>query len=317
MSYRMRNTKVDVNQAVCSVNNAAGLGVFSFGITGATKVLRLNVIGVGVTSGSTALNANQWYRITLSYVITNSTTYTVKAYLDGVLEITVSNTGTLTRTGTDRISIGADSALGASQQVWIDDLSIDNGTDSADPGTTNVNSLRVTNKRPFANGTTNGFTTQIGSGNSGYGSGHADEVNEQPLSTTNGWSMVGAGSAVTEEYTLEASTAGDFSLAGYRIIGKLGWIYASSLSSETGQIVADGAATNISLTSTNTLFTKAVTSQTYPVGGTDIGIVTSTDLTTVSLYEAGMLFVLEPGGGRPRVNAGDVNRGIVNGGLVN
>jgi hypothetical protein len=184
--------------------------------------------------------------------------------------------------------------LGANQDVWIDDVFVDDGSDHADPGTTNVNSLRVTNKRPFANGTTNGFTTQIGSGGSGYGSGHAPQVNEQPLSVTNGWAMIGAGSAVTEEYTIEGGTVGDFSLAGYRIVDYMGWVYAKSLASETAQIKVGGSASNISLTSTNTLFTKPSGSQVYPSGGTDIGVVTATDLTTVSLYEAGVLLALEP-----------------------
>ena len=60
---------------------------------------------------------------------------------------------------------------------------------SLDPG-----AILVTAKRPFTNGTTeDGFTTQIGASGSGYGSGHTPQVNERPLSQTNGWSVIGAG----------------------------------------------------------------------------------------------------------------------------
>ncbi|WP_323162301.1 hypothetical protein, partial [Pseudomonas fluorescens] len=80
---------------------------------------------------------------------------------------------------------------------------VDDSSALTDPG-----NIWVAAKRPNANGTTNGFTTQIGSGGSGYGSGHSPQVNERALSTTNGWSMVGAGAAVTEEYNIESKSTG-------------------------------------------------------------------------------------------------------------
>ena len=77
----------------------------------------------------------------------------------------------------------------------------------------------------------------------------------------------------------------------------MGWLRAKSLASETGQIVLAGGTSNISLTSTITTFTKMKGSTTYPAGGTDIGIVTSTGLTTVSLYECGIIFVYSTAAG--------------------
>ena len=51
----------------------------------------------------------------------------------------------------------------------------------------------------------------------------------------------------------------------------------------------------IKLNNANTMFTKIAGSSTYPAGtGTDIGIVTATTATTVSLYEAGIMVAYIP-----------------------
>jgi hypothetical protein len=267
------------------------------------RTLSLSPSGATAAVGSTVLSVDTWYRLSVSYYITNTTTFQFRLYVNGVLEATA-NAGTLARTGTSLVGLSIVSNVGANKTHWFDDLVVLTGGASSgsqpDPGTTSANSLRVTNKRPLSNGTTNGFTTQIGAGGSGYGSGHAAQVNEQPLSTTNGWSMVGAGAAVTEEFTIEGSTVGDQSLAGYGIVDYVGWLYAKSSGSQTAQIKVGGATSNISLTTTNTMFLKAAASTTFPAGGTDIGIVTATDLQTVSLYEAGALFVIEPSAGNRR-----------------
>lgn len=246
-------------------------------------------------AGATSIVANTWTRITFAWVITTSTNWTCKVYINGALELTRTNAdGTLTFTGTSEISAGSgaasNGAAASAISMWYDDWFVDNRTDLSDPG-----DIRVTAKRPFANGTTNGFTTQIGAGGSGYGTGHAPQVNEQPLSQTNGWSMIGAGSAVTEEYNIEGLTVGDVDLTGATIVDAMGWLFAKALASETGSLVLKGASSNIALTSTATLFTKAAGSSTYPAGtGTDIGIVTATTLTTVSLYETGVLIAYNP-----------------------
>ncbi len=76
--------------------------------------------------------------------------------------------------------------ISTSGVAYFDDIYVDNGSDLSDPG-----NVHVTAKRPGSNGLSNGFATQIGSGGSGFGSGHAPQVNERPLSNTNGWSSVG------------------------------------------------------------------------------------------------------------------------------
>ncbi len=170
------------------------------------------------------------------------------------------------------------------QHVYIDDVN-----DLTAPG-----DIRITAKRPNANGTLIEFTTQIGAGGSGYGSGHSPQVNERPLSTTNGWSIA-ATAVKTEEYNIEGQTVGDINLSGATLVDYTGWVHAKALIAETGKIRVNNVDTNISLTSTITMFTKIAASTTYPAAtGTDIGILTSATETTVSLYEAGIMFAYNP-----------------------
>ncbi len=251
----------------------------------------LSVAPVGATSatGSTTLSVNTWYRICVSYYITNATTYQIKLYLNGTLEATA-NAGTMTSISTSTLQLRHGTAWGANKNTWYDDIFVDDGaSSSAQPDTGDI---RVTSKRPNANGTTNGWTTQIGSGGSGYGTGHSPQVNEQPLSQTNGWSIL-FGNAVVEEYNVENSATGDVNISsGITIVDVMGWVFAKcSASAETGQIVVNGAASNISLTATPTNFMAFTGSATYPAGtGTDIGIVTAaTSALTDSLYECGIV----------------------------
>jgi len=259
----------------------------------------LHFSGRGTTQkdGSTVLSANTWYRISIGYIITSVSNWSATLYINGASEATTSNAdGNLLLASTSCVGLGVNlSSQGgfaspAAMTIWVDSIYIDNRTDKTDCG-----NVHVTAKRSFSNGTTNGYTTQIGSGGSGYGTGHAPQVNERPLSTTNGWSMIGAGSAITEEYNIEGVSVGDVDITGATIVDYMGWLYSKSALSETGKIIVNNVSTNISLTSTNTMFTKAAGSSTYPAGtGKDIGEITSTTVTTVSLYEAGVIVAYIP-----------------------
>lgn len=260
-----------------------------------TGILRLarNQTPTQIGTDGPTLSTGRWYRISLAYTITSSSINRFEVFVDGVSAISVTNaTSIITASscvvfGSQTISTGYD--------VRFSDHYVDNSSALTDTG-----DIWVTAKRPFANGTTNGFTTQVGSGGSGYGTGHAPQVNERPLSTTNGWSMVGAGSAITEEYNIEGQGVGDITTVGGTIIDYTGWVSANSLAGETASIIVNNVTSNISLTSTATVFTKIAGSTTYPAGtGTDIGIITSTTLTTVTLNECGVLVAYNPpaGGG--------------------
>ncbi len=208
--------------------------------------------------------------------------------MNGVSNISITN-ATLNSTGSIQIRIG-NSNVDATMDYRTSDHYIDNDSSLTDTG-----DVWVTAKRPVSNGAANNFTTQIGSGGSGYGTGHSPQVNERPLSTTNGWSMVGAGSAVTEEYNVESQTTGDINIRNSYIVDYVGWAYMSSLVSETVQMIVNGVSTAQAITSTNTMYTKVAGSTTYPAGtGTDIGVTTDTSLTTVSLFETGIMVAYIP-----------------------
>lgn len=244
--------------------------------------------GATAVTGSSVLAINTWYRISVSYYITNTTTFQFRLYINGIPEATAS-AGTLTRTGTDTIRIGTTSGYGADKNLWYDNIYAAKGgaSSSSQPDTGNI---LMTAKRPNANGTANNFSTQIGSGGSGYGLGKSPQVNEQPLSTTNGWSIINAGSVVTEEYNIEDMRTGDVNIRARTIVSCMGWVYASALAAETGKIIWNGDKSNISITTTNTMFMKYSNSRIDAAHeGEDIGIETDATVTTVSLYECGVV----------------------------
>ncbi len=271
--------------------------------TAALAVLNINMAtdgklinapqGATSATGTTVLAVNTWYRICVSYYITNTTTYQCKVYIDGVLDSTA-NAGTLTNTGSTLVGFRAANTAGANRNYWIDDLYVATGgaSSSSQPDTGDI---RVTAKRPNANGTTNNFVTQIGSSGSGYGTGHSPQVNERPLSQTNGWSVVAVGSPVTEEYNIENASTGDVDVSSATLIDYVGWVFTKALTNETAQIIVNNVNANIAVTTAASLFQKVAGSATYPAGtGTDIGMVTDNTVTTVSLYECGIIFAYNP-----------------------
>lgn len=245
-------------------------------------------VGVSVAP---QLEASTWYRISIGFEAIAVNNYTIKVYLNGGLYLTADpfdgNLGGFPMTMIEFNIVG--SATPVNSNYWFSDIWVDDGTDLTDPG-----DMRVLSRRPFSNGSLTNFTTQIGAGGSGYGTGHTPQVNEVALSTTNGWSMVGAGAAVTEEYNLEPRDNNLDVVSDRAIVAVQGWIYAKSSGTQTASIIVDGTTTaSISLLTSPVLFTKDSAFTRYPLGtGADIGIVTTTALQTVSLYEAGVLIVV-------------------------
>lgn len=253
----------------------------------ATNTLQLWSGSAQLGSDGAKVTSGGWHRVCFNWNITSTTVNTLVVFFDGAQTISVTNQ-TLSSSAVDHISIGNESSESV-LDMRSSDHYLDNSGSASDVG-----NIWVTAKLPFSNGTTNGFTTQIGSGGSGYGSGHAPQINERALSTTNGWSQTVTGVAITEEYSIEPQIGGDISTAKSVIVDFMGWVYASSGSSETASIIVAGNSSNISLTSTNTMFEKIAGSTQYPSGNTDIGITTSTTSTTVSLYECGVVVAFIP-----------------------
>lgn len=275
---------------IMSVVTSASAGVVRVRITTAGVLSLTDASNVQLGSNGATLALNTWYRLCLSYTVTSTTINRFELFKDSVSTISVTN-GTISNTVSNKVVFGNGNA-NATLDMRSSDHYIDVSSTLDDTG-----DVWVTAKRPNANGTLNNFSTQIGAGGSGYGTGHSPQVNERPLSLTNGWSMVGAGSAVTEEYSIEGQSTGDIDTTTGGVINYMGWVSAKALAGETAQIIVKNVATNITLTTSATVFMKVQNSQVYPAGSTDIGLITATTLTTVSLYECGVIvaFIPTPG----------------------
>lgn len=125
------------NTGLIGLRDASNNSVYSVQIT-STPTLRSNPVGATGAAGPTILSVNTWYRVTLSYTITNTTTFKFVLMLNGSTEVT-STTGTLTRTGTDGFIQSLGTAYGANANAWFDDLYVDDGADYTDPGNVVVN----------------------------------------------------------------------------------------------------------------------------------------------------------------------------------
>jgi len=266
-----------------------GAVVFGLGLSTGGALQLLNSALSQIGSNGATLATGAWNRISIAWTITSGSVNTLKIFVNGTISITVTNATLANITSADFI-IG-NPGTNAGMDLRTSDHYVDNSTALTDPG-----NIWVTAKRPFTNGTTIGFTTQVGSGGSGYGSGHTPQENERPESATNGWSITSAGSAITEEYNIEGQSVGDINIAGSTIVDYMGWVFTKALIAETGKIIVNGVSTNISITTSGKIFRQIAGSSTYPAGtGSDIGEITSTTVTTVSLYECGIIVAYIPG----------------------
>lgn len=264
-------------------NAGSGTVIFKLMLTsvGVLKIIDPNTLIQKGTNGTT-LSTGTWYRISVAYTFTSTTVNRVEQFVNGISSISITN-ASWTAIGTDNFGFGNNDG-NSTLDVRNSDFYVDNSSSLTDPG-----DIWVTAKRPFSNGTTNGFTTQVGAGGSGYGTGHAPQVNERPLSTTNGWSMVGAGSAITEEYTIEGASVGDMDISGKTLVDWAAWVSSGATVGELASIITGGARSTYQCGTVTRLVTAYKGSTTYPAGGTDVGVLTTTALSTLSLFEAGVL----------------------------
>lgn len=256
-------------------------------LTTAGALQLTNSSNAQIGSNGSTLSTGIWYRISLAYTVSSTSVNSFRVFVNGTSSISATN-ATLVNISSGAATFGNVDSNGG-LDMRSSDHYVDSSASLADPG-----NIWVTAKRPVSNGTANNFTTQIGSGGSGYGTGHSPQVNERPLNTANGWSIVAVG-ATTEEYNIEGKSVGDINISSATIVDYAGWVSAKALLSETASIIVNNAASNIALTSTIALFTAVAGSSSYPAGtGTDIGITTSATATTVSLYECGIIVAYIP-----------------------
>lgn len=273
------------------VNDSAGLTTLYMTATTGGALGVVDGSNNTVVNSSINLSTGQWYRISLAMTISSTTVNRFELFVDGVSAGSATNVS-LVRSGIDYVWFG--NWTPDSTMDWrLSDTYIDNSSSLTDTG-----SIWITPKRPVSNGTANEFTTQIGSGGSGYGSGHSPQVNERPATLTNGWSLSNTTKA-TEEYTIEGLTVGDFNLTGATIVDYLGWVNTkvnSLANSPVHNIIVGGTATSITEDTGAAVYVKGKGSSTYPAGNTDIGMdaqyTTTPHLT--SLFDCGIVFAYIP-----------------------
>ncbi len=263
-----------------------------FQTTGSLPVLILNITTAGVlqlsneeTGGSVknssgaALVVDTWYRIALSYAIAATNNWDARVYVDGALFITASEADfNLSRVGgVDYVAF----YTGALESVtaYVSPIVIDDGADLADPG-----DLRCIHA-PYAAENTNSFDTAIGAARD---ASDYTNVNERPLSETNGWQHAAA-SIVEESYIIEQTLSVlDVNLTGKTIVGRMAWIWAKGGTS-TVQLINNGVDVPKTLTTVSALYTDITTSATYPTGA--FGMKSSGTADDTFFYEGGCLIV--------------------------
>lgn len=268
--------------------DSSGTPCFSLAVNASKHWQFFDRFGSGSTAGSVTLAASQWYHFEAAASITSTSVNTLKLYVNGTLDATATNITLLG--GITGFNWNLFRLATASDDYYLDDVVID------DASTGTMGAVVCTNKRPNANGTLNEWTTQIGAGGSGYGSGHSPQVNEQPLSTTNGWSFQNAALKV-EEYTIEGESTGDVNTTGVTYVDFVGWAYAKVGSASSGRIILAGTATAKALTTSYALISVAAGSTTYPSGANAIGMDNNTVNQLFSMAECGVICIYTPASG--------------------
>ncbi len=231
--------------------------------------------------GSAVLAADTWYQIAISFVITSTTNFTIKVWVNGTLDITATNANfSLVNTGAYGAWWGIITNPGGDWIIYTDDFYIDDGSGLDFPGL-----VRVTYKAP---GTVNNnnFDTAIGT----------SAVNERPISAANGRRQAGSGSA-DQDYNLQSRSAGDVDITGKTIAGYGAWVWALEGAAGTGTgeaIIHNGSAQGISLTTAASLFVHYVATTTYPTAAAAIGMRSTGGTRDCDLYECGMLVAYTP-----------------------
>lgn len=251
-------------------------------------VLQLWEASAQIGSNGATLSTGTWYRISLALTVTSTTVNRFEVFVDGISSISVTN-ATITNIVPTALRLG-NHDTNVALDTRVSDIYVDDSATLVDTG-----NIWVTAKRPNANGTLINWTTQIGAGGSGYGSGHSPQVNERPLSTTNGWSTTT--SSTREEYNIESASTGDISTTGSTYRDLMGWWFCQA-SSAVGSFsfIVDNVTIGTSLVPTSpTMILKYAGQTTFPAGtGTDVGIISASGSATFSLYECGVVVAYIP-----------------------
>lgn len=241
-------------------------------------------------TGTVALATSTFVRITVTWSITSVSSYAIKVYVGGVLDISATN---------------ADGGLTNSVPLywyeycplgngWYQDLWIDDGSDLADPAASGLR-REISAKRLTASGATAVWRT-TGTG-SGYGTGHAAFLNDRPWSAADFLSPQTTAGSKDDQWVIEAASVGDDDLTGVTLVARVAWLIADLTGTGTvpvTSILDNGSAFAYSPTATKALFTHTTLSATYPVTAPVIGVRTSAGNGQLPhVYAAGVVFVYD------------------------
>ena len=248
-----------------NLNTSGNANVISLELEG--DHLKFN--SISPNTGTTAIQPNTWYRISMAYTVSSTTSYSMNVYVNGQEDLTMnSSIGTaLSYSNGDHFRIGDLDAPDPSTTAYFDDIYIDNGTDMTDPG-----DIHVTAKLPIANGASNTFSTT--GTPTGYtactdGSTHCEYVNQRPMQAASYLYNTTAG---LEEFTLQNAAQGDVDISKATLIANEAWVYALASSACTAYVINNGTSTSISLATTANMFTNITVNTTYPSGNQAIGM---------------------------------------------
>lgn len=190
--------------------------------------LEVSEAGTPVTTGST-LNNSGVYHLAVAWTRTSSSVNELRIWVNGVLDITLSNTTWSIYGDIIVLGVGSNATSGL-PYGYFDDVYMDDVSDLSFPG-----DIRVTAKLPAALNTNN-FDTLIGSATNRY-----DYVSERPLSTGKGIQHAGT-SDVQENFGIQGAATGDVDVSNKALIGYCGWVYGKRGDYDTNFVKSLGTA---------------------------------------------------------------------------
>ncbi|HVE25812.1 MAG TPA: hypothetical protein VNC22_10420, partial [Sporichthya sp.] len=218
--------------------------VFTVGLR-STGILTVSA-GGSFKAGTNAIPSATWKRVSVSFNIGSTSSWTVNVYVDGVLEIGASNIDfSLGSVGAANLRMGwplAGAAVAgmANKACRFSDIYAD---DSG--GLIDVGPVCTTVKLPAA-ANTNNWDTLIGSATNRW-----DYVSERPLSESKGVQQAGTTSA-QENYTLQTASAGDVDITNATYVARNAWVWAkrgsaADITSPAAGAKAEAASGNLTL----------------------------------------------------------------------
>lgn len=204
---------IPTDSAFLIMVDSALTNVWHVRLNSTTNKLNLSSSG-SLADGTTVISPSStfWHRVSVAYNITSISSYTIKVWLDGNLEISVTQTaGNLNASPPFRLSYGWGTGAGTNVIMNMDDLYWDDDNSLTDPG-----NIRIANIPPSSLNTNN-FDTLGGSGTNRY-----DRVSEVPINETN-YIEHAAISDVQENFGIASQSSAGLSNA--TIVARQAWLW--------------------------------------------------------------------------------------------